>query len=243
MAEEKPPAAGAPPAGPPAAPPVPPAAPPATPDAFATFPTKEAFEERLERATRAKLRELGIDPAKAKADADELAGMKAAEEKRRAADMTEVEKAKAEVAKAEAAKVAAEVATKLAREEAEVAKLAAVHGVPDLEYLAFRLKGCIEGEDRSAWLKKLLEQPLERARFGIVESAPATPPAPGAKPATTSSTPAGGAPPAPPPKTGGTPEDNKGAMKMSKPEFENYKRSKYGSSSGGVRKGYTPPPR
>lgn len=240
--DPQPPAGGAPPPADP-----PPADPPPSSGGqpFATFHTKEAFDDRLDRATRARLREMGVDPAQAKKDREELERLKKDQEERRAAEMSELEKAQDAAKKAGEEKAAAEALAARAREEAEIAKLAAAHRVPDLEYLEFRMRKCPEGEDRDEWLTKLLEDPKERVRFGVEEpssgSTDDTPP--GQKKATTSATdPKGNN--APPPKTGGSPEGTeKTAMKMTKAEFEAYKRQKYGGGGQGVRRGYKPPPR
>ena len=254
MAEPNTPPAGAPPAGtPPAgavAPPAvaPPVAPAAVPpvdapgSAFATFHTKEAFEERLDRATRAKLRELGVDPEQAKKDSAELAAMKKADEERRTAEMNELEKVQAE---AEKLKTAAESAT-AEKEKAErayaIARLGAAHQVPDLEYLAFRVRKCPDDEDRDEWLTKLLEDPTERVRFGVTAVDGAKPPE--KKKADTTSTPKdGGGAPAPGGSGGAPGEGEKTAMKMTAAEFSDYKRQKYGGGGAGIRKGFKPPPR
>ncbi len=255
MAEPNTPPAGAPPAGaPPAAPPPagaapppaqPPAgAPPAGGEPFATFHTKEAFDERLDRSTRAKLRELGVDPEKAKKDAEELAAMKKADEERRAAEMSELEKVQAESEKLKTETATAKAEKEKAERAYEIARLGAAHQVPDLEYLAFRVRKCPDDQDRDEWLTKLLEDPVERARFGVPAAA-GDPPADGKKPkATTTSTPAAG-PGAPAPGgAGGAPgEGEKAAMKMTASEFADYKRKKYGGGGAGLRKGYKPPPR
>lgn len=265
MAEPNTPPAGAPPAGappagtPPAAPPPAGAAPPPPPPAaappagappeggaaFATFHTKEAFEERLDRATRAKLRELGVDPEQAKKDAAELAAMKVAEEKRRTEEMSELEKAKADTEKLKVEKAEAEAEKQKAERAYEIARLGAAHQVSDLEYLAFRVRKVPDDQDRDEWLTKLLEEPAERARFGVPTAG--DPPADGAKPkpkATTTSTPKGGAGPPAPGGTGAAPGEGgeKTAMKMTKAEFADYKRAKYGSGGAGIRRGFKPPP-
>lgn len=240
------PPAGAPPAGAPPAGAPPAGAPPAGGgDPFATFHTKEAFDERLDRATRAKMRELGVDPEQAKKDSAELAAMKEAEEKRRAAEMSDLEKAQAEAEKAKVEKAAAEAEKKKAERAYEIARLGAAHQVPDLEYLAFRIRSLPEGEDRDEWLTKLLEDPTERVRFGVTPAG--DPPAgakPGEKKTTTTTTPKGGGGAPPPGGTGGGApgEGEKTAMKMTKREFEAHKRQKYGGGGANVRKGYQPPP-
>jgi len=241
------PAAPAPAAAPAAAAPAAaPAADPTTGQPFATFHTKDAFDDRVDRAARAKMRELGVDPEQAKKDAEELAAMKAAEEKRRAAEMSELERAQAEAEKLKAAAAEAEARAVIAGKEAETAKLAAAHRVADLKYLAFRLADCPDDADRDEWLGKLLEDPKERVRFGLEAAAPASDETTDttAK-ATTSATPRGGPAGAPqPPKTGGTPEGSKkGAMGMTAAEFAAHKRATYGAGGRGIRRGYKPPPR
>jgi hypothetical protein len=236
--------AAVPPAPPvPAEPPAPADPSPASGQPFATFHTKDAFDERLERATRAKLRELGVDPAQAKKDAEDLAAMKAAEEERRAAEMNELEKAQAETEKLKTKAAEAEAEQKKAERAYEIARLGAAHHVSDLEYLAFRIRKLPDGDDRDEWLTKLLEDPVERARFGFEASSNSEGdeiPSEQKKATTSSTTPKGND--APPPKTGGEPTGGERAMQMTRAEFQAYKRQKYGSTGQGVRKGYKPPP-
>ncbi|HHH29037.1 MAG TPA: hypothetical protein ENK57_11935 [Polyangiaceae bacterium] len=194
------------------------------------------------------MRELGVDPEQARKDAEELAAMKAAEEKRRAAEMSELEKAQAEAEKAKAAALEAEQKAAIAAKDAETARLAAAHRVPDLEYLAFRLQKCPADADPHEWLGKLLEDETERVRFGVSDGAPAGGSGDGGgekkKPTTTTTPKTGGAPT--PTKTGGGGGDGGGektAMQMTRAEYEAHKRKKYGSGGQGVRKGYKPPPR
>lgn len=243
MAEEaKTPPAAAPAAAPPAPAEPPPPADPPPGQPFATFHTKDAFDERLDRATRAKLRELGVDPTQAKKDAEELAAMKKAEEERAAAAMNELEKAQAEAEKLKTKAADAEAEQQKAERAYEIARLGAAHHVSDLEYLAFRIRKLPEGDDRDEWLTKLLEDPVERARFGFeAPNSEGGEPKPPAKATTGSTTPKGGN--APPPKSGGTPEDQPQAMKMTASEFAAHKRQKYGGGGQGVRKGFKPPPR
>lgn len=217
---------------------------------FATFHTQAAFDERIDRAARAKMRELGLDPEQAKKDREELDRLKKEAEEREAAEMTELDKAKKAAEKAAAEKLEAENAAKRAREEAEIAKLAAKHRVPDLEYLGFRLSKLDATVDRDEWLTKQLEDSAERVRFGVEK--------PGEKPgdggeggagggekpkATTTTTPKGGKPdPQAGGGKGGQGGDQPRAMQMTKSEFEQYKRTKYGAGGRGIRKGYKPPP-
>lgn len=210
--DETPPAGGGDPA-----PPTPPAADlPAPAEQETISLPKDAFQQRIEQAKRAGLKEAGIDPEQVKKDREELAKLKADAEERKKAEMTEKERLETEkaeaVAKAEEATKRAEAATHRAHVVEECAK----HGVRDVDYALFRIAKREEGQSISEFLTEILKDDTEKTRFGV--SAPGTPPK-----ATTTGTPET-APPKP--KDGGTPD--KPVEQMTKAEFAAYKRSKHG---------------
>lgn len=96
-----PPAAGAPPAASPAAPPpapppggASPETPPPTPKPTGITLTTQQLNERIARARQAVLKELGVeDPEKLRAIMEEHKALKAGDEKRRRAEMTELQRA------------------------------------------------------------------------------------------------------------------------------------------------------
>jgi len=156
---------------------------------------KEAFDKRLEQATRAgvasALKELGFEDAAAakafKAEAGKAA--KAAEEARRA-EMTELEKYKADVeaatlktTEAEARAVAAEEDAEASRIEAHVSGLIAARGIGNPDYAFFKLEqACAlleEGEDldEANFLDQLVADEKQRAALGFEVADPTARPA------------------------------------------------------------------
>jgi hypothetical protein len=177
----------------------------------------------MDRAKAAHLAELGLDPDQAKRDREELAEMKAAEEERKKAAMTELDRLKAEKAEAELKIAAAERAAALSAETAAITALCAQSGVRDVDYARYRLKDIPEAE-RATKLAEWLTDDTERARFNVGSHGP---PAPAQ---TTTTTPASGAPaPAHGPPT---PMAGQGGVKsvddMTRDEYQAYKQSKHG---------------
>lgn len=213
----------------PPAPPAPPANPPADPPPAApiTFPTQEAFNQRLEQAARSRLRELGLpeDPAKVKEALAEAERLRKEESERKKAQLTESDRLKAEAAEAQAKAAAAEAQAAAARSELELTRLCAGLGIKDIAYAQFRLASQ-KPENPEAWLKEQLASPVERTRFGL--DAPAAPGGtPGTPPASTTTTQPG----APPPAPGGPGQPaQKDAMQMTPKEYAEYKRQRYGGN-------------
>jgi hypothetical protein len=158
-----------------------PAGEPAAP--YATFPTAEAFQERLAREARKHAAELiGLAPEEAKKKLEKLAKLEAEEEERKKASMSEVERAKtdAETAKSEAA--AAKAEAEAARASAENARAMAKLGVTNEGYAEYLLetarkaaKAAGTAFDASAELAKLLEDPQHKAALRAnAGAAPAT---------------------------------------------------------------------
>jgi hypothetical protein len=175
-----------------------------------TFPTREAFNARIDQAARARLRELGIEDPKAVAT--ELEALRQAEKDRKAADMSEREKLEAAAAAEKARADTAEAALKTSRSRAELATLAASKGIRNVEYLRFKLDAEGDVEDRAVFIDKLLEKEMERVALGIPAPPPPADPEKPKTPATT--TPSdGNAPQAPP--AGKAPPEVQDAFQLS----------------------------
>lgn len=137
---------------------------------YASFPTAEAFQERMAREARRIAQEsIGLAPEEAKKKLARLDELEKAEEERKKAAMSEIDRAKKE---AEDAKKEAEDARKLAssaKAEAEDARAMAKHGVTNEGYARFLLAQerakTPDGQafDAPAALAKLLEQPEHAA--------------------------------------------------------------------------------
>lgn len=204
-----------PPAG---APPVPPAA-PGTP--FATFPTAEAFNERVARAARSHLQtELGMPLDEVKAGLASLAASQKAEAERQQAELSELEKERTAREAAETAQCEAEEIRDQAVLDAHILGLCNERGVRDWQYAKYRIltkAGELpEGEDldEAAYLDKLLTDGQARIAMGV-DQVP-TAPQPVAAPAST--TPAPGAPPGSP--GGPPPQAPPNAQPAAKTAFE-----------------------
>jgi len=218
MSDEKA-SAGGTPVVPPATPPAPPAEP------FAVFPDADSFNKRLERETRKRLKDLGIDdPDAAKTRLDQLAAMEKANEDAKRAQMSEIERLRADQAKANADAKAAMSRAEEAELRAHLHRVFAEEGVKNFDYGFFavtrKLESIPEDEtlDERAFLRDLAKDPTQAAALGI--AAPPAPPAPpGQRPAT--STPAAGTPPLPP--GAGAPAPAKTAFDMSPAEWAAYK--------------------
>lgn len=205
--------------------------PPATPaEPFAVFSTKEAFDERVERAAKAAAKKsLGLDPEEAKTRLARLVELEAAEDERKKAAMSEAERTKAELDKLRAETEAAKAEAARATFEASTARLFARHGVKDDEYGTFRIRQAeaaakTSGEtfDAEKFLTTIIADARERVKLGIDDvAAPgaAAPPAVrGTTPATTTNAPnvQGTPPPA------GTPKPQKSAMDMTPEEWRRH---------------------
>jgi len=156
---------------------------------FATFHTADAFNDRVGRAVRAQIqKQYGMSP-------DELSGLietsnqqKQAEEERRQAEMTEVDRAKTAAAEAEQRARAAEEARDVAELNAHLSTIFSQRGIKNFDYAKFkvlqRLEELGEGEelDEGQYIDELLRDPSTAYSFGVTQSVtvPAgTSPAPG----------------------------------------------------------------
>lgn len=162
-----------------------PATPPADTPAI-TFPTTEAFNARVEQAARSMLKkELGIADTKAiKEKIEQAEAFAKAEEERKAAQMSELERERAAraAAEAEAAKFREEAAA--AAFEAHVVKVCAERGIKDIDYAKYRIQAAAAAVedgapplDEAAFLDGLLQEPRYRVALGVedVSTAPAVP--------------------------------------------------------------------
>jgi len=188
----------------PAAPVVPPAAPaapaaPATP--FAVFPDSASFNARLDRETRTRLKEMGVeDPEQVKTLLAEHTALKAEAEKKRLENLSELEREKEARTKAENELAAERTRAANATMETQLFKLYAEHGVKNYDFATFaisqaRAKAPDPSKfDAAEFLKTLKEDPAQAAALGLVgvtsvgasttESTKDTPPK-GAPPPTT----------------------------------------------------------
>lgn len=197
---------------------------------FAVFPTKDAFDERVKRAARSMIKsELGLeDVGQIKTLIAEREQLRKAEEERKAAEMTEVEKLKAENDKARARLTEIENEAKAARTDAEITRLCAERGIRDIEYAKFKLRASRAGDDKdledTAYLDKLLQLPKERIALGV-DKVPAD-----GEDQTVITRPAGTTPvsnplasPKPPPAGGGG--QQKSAYDMKPDEWQQWRRA------------------
>jgi len=177
------PAAAVPPVEPPAAP---------VPDPAITFPSTEAFNARVEQAARALLKkEIGIgDPKAIRQQIAEAEALKAAEEERRTAEMSELERERTAriAAEADSARYQEEAAESAL--EAHLARVCADRGIKDIEYASYRVRAAAEALEDGAepldsgeFLDSLLADARYRIALGVDDVAP--PPDPTRQPATT----------------------------------------------------------
>jgi hypothetical protein len=191
---------------------------------FATFPTKELFDDRVERATKSAVKKvLGVDLEDAKARLARLAELEAAEEERKKAAMTEAERNKAEIDKLRAEAEAARAEAARAMSEAQAARVFARHGVRDDEYGTWKLRQAeaaakLAGTEFSAdaFVAELLKDPRERVKLGVDDVGTAAKQA--SSPAAT--THGSGAQPQPP--AAGSVTQQKDAMQMTPDEFRRH---------------------
>lgn len=114
---------------------------PAAKEPFATFPTAEAFQERVAREAAKKLAELSgsKDPEELKKKLARAEQLEKEEEERKKAAMSEVERAKTEAAEAASKAAAAEARAEAAEREREDVLAMAEVGVSNTTYGRFLL--------------------------------------------------------------------------------------------------------
>ncbi len=153
--------------------------PPAAPGApFAVFPTQAAFNERMQRATRAELRaEFGTDdPAEIKKKLKKAEELEAAEAERARKQLTEEQRLQSDLNAANARATAAEEERNQVKFEAHVSRVCARLSIPNIDYALYEVARVSDklpaGQelDVEAHLKGLLEKPVFKAALGITEA-------------------------------------------------------------------------
>lgn len=202
-----------PPSPPPGNPPAPPA-PPQRQEPHITFPTQEAFNERMAREARAILKEkYGLSEKDLDAKLARAKELEEAEAARIKAQQTTEERLKAEKEEAEAKAKRAEAEAAEARRQAEVTGMCARHGFKNLDYAIFEAtKSGKTGAELEAHFVEMAKDEGKKAALGLATPAPEIVPIPG------NTGPGGGNPP-PPPPPGGGPAPAVDVMKLSAAEF------------------------
>lgn len=227
-------AGGTPPAPPAPAPaggtPAPQPAPPATGAAGATGTEEElrfdpkSFQARLDRHSKSVLKDLGFEsPEAAKAAREKLAAMEKAEEERKLAEMTEIDRLKAQLAAKEAAEAAAKAALAAEQFTAKLERSCFAKGAKNTAFARFlveQAKANAGGADIDvdAVLDAALKDESTKAALGIVTA----PPVVTVPPTTTPQNPQGVAPQPPP---AGNPSPAKSVKEMSPDEWRAWKQA------------------
>jgi len=191
---------------PPAAPPVvPPAAPPAPEPESITFDTK-TLQARLDRHARSVLKDAGFDsPEAAKAARSRLEEMTKADEERKLAEMSEIDRLKKQLSDKDAAETSARVALETERFNSRLERVCFAKGAKNVAYAQFlvtqaRAEKPGEDVDVEALLETAMKDASTKAALGIPTALPVV-----STPAHTSPQGTGSAPPTPPPAGAGTP--------------------------------------
>ena len=164
------------PAAAPVAPVAPPPAAPAAPAApFAVFPDSASFNARLDRETRTRLKEMGVeDPEQVKTLLAEHTALKAEAEKKRLENLSELEREKEARTKAENELAAERTRAANAAMETQLFKLYAEHGVKNYDFATFAISQARAKVpdpskfDAAEFLKTLKEDPAQAAALGLV---------------------------------------------------------------------------
>lgn len=186
---------------------------------YVEFPTKEAFQERLEREARAQIKDTyGMSEKELK---DRLAKAKEyedAEAARQKEQMTKEQRLEAEKAEAEAKQKAAEADRDAARRQAEVTGVCARLGFKNLDYATFEAtRSGKSGAELEAHFVEMAKDEGKKAALGLVTLPPEQVPVPGS---TGPGAPPNGAPPPPPAPPGGAPPPAVDVMKLSPADFQ-----------------------
>lgn len=213
---------------PPAPPPGPPApipAPPPAPAAAITFPTQEAFNERIERASRALLKEkYGLSEKELDERLKRAKELEEAEAARIKAQQTTEERLKAEKEEADGRAKAAEDRATAATKQAEVTAMCARFGFKNLDYALFEAgKSGKTGAELETHFTEMAKDDSKKAALGL-----ATPP-PELVPVGGNTAPIPGAPPPAPPAPGGPPPGGVDVMKLSPAEFAQHLQKVHGA--------------
>lgn len=141
---------------------------------FASFETADAFNKRMDREAKSRLKEHGIeDPAKAKAELD--AYHKILEEQAAAelAKKGEIERAQVLQRNAETAMRAAQEETERLRLEAHLSRVGAAAGVTNIPYMLYEVGAALgklgdnEQLDEVAFIDEMKKDPAKAAALGI----------------------------------------------------------------------------
>jgi hypothetical protein len=205
-----------------------PAPAPAAPQPFAVFENSDAFNKRMEREAKKLLRDAGLpdDTASVKAQLDELAKLKAAQEEERKKQMTEADRLREERSQFEAQAKGAMSRAEEAELRAHLYQVFAEKGIKNFDYAFWAVTnklsslGETEELDERAFLDELLAS--QGAALGVVSAA--APTAPTQRPLTNTD-PAKG-PVAPP--AGGTPPPPADAFAQTKDQFNSDLQKRFG---------------
>lgn len=153
----------------------PPTQPP--PQPFAVFPDADTFTKRMEREAKRILKEQGIeDPVAVKAQLDEYAKLKAAQEEQRKQQMSEVERMREERDQAQAASRDAMSKAEENQLRAHLYKVFAETGIRNFDYAFWAVTnklsslGETEELDERAWLAEQLKDPTQAAAYGYASA-------------------------------------------------------------------------
>lgn len=212
------------------------------PQPFATFESAEAFNRRMDREAKSRLKAMGIeDPEKAKADLEAYRQIQAQQAAAEEAKKGEIQRAQdaQRAAEQQAAAMAAE--NERLRLESHLSRVGAAAGVQNVPYLLFvvgqKLEKLPDGEqlDEVAFIDELKKDPAQAAALGI---AGAQKPAGGGQQTPTvgaTTTGAGGAPDAKQQPAGGGAPEVKDAFAQSPAEFNAGLTNRYGFSPTSTR--------
>lgn len=144
-----------------------------------SFPDTKSFNERLERETKKRLKELGIDdPVATKAKLDQLATMEKQAEEAKRAQLSETERLRTDLSAKEAAATQAMSRAEQAELKSHLYKVFAETGVKNFDYAFYAVTnklsamGDDEELDERAFLAELAKDPSQAVALGIAGAAP-----------------------------------------------------------------------
>lgn len=188
-----------------------------------TFDPK-SFQARLDRHARSVLSGIGFEsPEAAKAAREKLAALEKAEEERKLAEMTEIDRLKAQLSAKEAAEAAAKAALEAEKFTARLERSCFAKGAKNTGYARFLVEQARSAAggaevDVDAILDAALKDDASKAALGIATPAPVV-----TTPATTTPTAPGSAAPVPP--APGSGNGVKSVKDMNPDEYAVWKRS------------------
>lgn len=210
---------------------------------FATFESAEAFNRRMDREAKSRLKAMGIeDPEKAKADLEAYRQIQAQQAAAEEAKKGEIQKAQdaQRAAEQQAAAMAAE--NERLRLESHLSRVGAAAGVQNVPYLLFvvgqKLDKLPDGEqlDEVAFIDELKKDPAQAAALGIAGAQQQKPGGQQQTPTVgVNTTGAGGTPDARQQPAGGGATETKDAFAQSPAEFNAGLTNRYGFSPTSTR--------